>query len=173
MKAYWLAGLMTVTPGCALLSPSWTGTVEWPDEKTAKPVGSLMEAGAALAAAGAVRELIRINPHPLLFKGCSSPEQGLDVTVFTGPTRGLYYVEVHSRFDRCGGPVERILDGRDVFAVTSRGDVVAKAPPPEGDVLEFEPRRRESSGKATILPLDPNSFFDQEEGGARPQARKP
>jgi hypothetical protein len=156
MKAYGLAGLLMVFPGCALFSPSWKGTVEWPDERTALPVGSSMEAGAALAAAGAVREVIRINPHPFLFKGCSSPEQGLDVTVFTGPTLGLYYVEVHSRFDRCGGPVERVLDGWDLFAVTPQGEVVAKAPPPESEVLEFAPPHKEPP-KVDSSPVDQES----------------
>jgi len=141
MKLYVLAGLAAVTSGCALTASSWKGAVEWPDEYSAKLVASPMEAGAVIAAASAVREMIRINPHPRLFSGCSSPEQGLDVSVFTGPTAGLYYVVMHSRFDRCGGPVERVLDGWDAFAVTPQGEVVAKAPPPEADVLGFEPPR--------------------------------
>jgi hypothetical protein len=88
-----------------------------------------MEAGAALAAAGAIRDLVRTNTDPGLFWGCSSPEQGLDVAVFTGPTQGLYYVVVEQRFHRCGGPSGRVLDWRHVYAVTPQGEVVAEAPP--------------------------------------------
>jgi len=133
MKMCALAVLAAMLSGCALPATSWKGVVEWPDEHSATLVASPMEAGAALAAAGAIRELVRTNPHPRLFRGCSSPEQGLDVVVFTGPTAGLYYVVVHPRFDRCGGPVGRVLDGWDAYAVTPQGEVVAKAPPPAGE----------------------------------------
>ncbi len=133
MKACALVVLAMVLSGCAVPASSWKGEVQWPDEHSAKLVAAPMAAGAALAAAGAIRELVRTNPHPRLFRGCSSPEQGLDVVVFTGPTPGLYYVVVHPRFDRCGGPVGRVLDGWDAYAVTPQGEVVAKAPPPAGD----------------------------------------
>ncbi|WP_375756266.1 hypothetical protein [Corallococcus exercitus] len=92
-----------------------------------------MEAGAAVAAAGAVREFVRTNPDPTLFQGCSSPEQGLAVAVFTGATQGLYFVAVHQDFGRCGGPRIRVLDAWDAYAVTPQGEVIAKAPPPAGD----------------------------------------
>lgn len=133
MKVCSLVVLAAVLPGCVLRAPSWKGEVAWPDEHSARLVGSPMEAGAVLAAAGAIREMVRTNPHPHLFSGCSSPEQGLDVVVFTGPTSGLYYVVVHPRFDRCGGPIGRVLDGWDAYAVTPQGEVVAKAPPPAAE----------------------------------------
>jgi hypothetical protein len=139
MKACALVVLAAVIPGCAWRSPSWKGEVAWPDEHSARLVASPMEAGAALAAAGAIREVVRTNPHPHLFRGCSSPEQGLDVVVFTGPTSGLYYVVVHPRFDRCGGPIGRVLDGWDAYAVTPQGEVVAKAPPPAGETPVVAP----------------------------------
>lgn len=118
-----------VLSGCAAHTPAWKGKVEWPTEDTARLVGQPMEAGAALAAAGAVREMVRTNPHPDLFHGCSSPEQGLDVAVFTGPTPGLYYVVLHQRFNRCGGPAVRVLDGWYSYAVTPQGEVVAESSP--------------------------------------------
>ncbi|MFP2925402.1 hypothetical protein ACLESO_09315 [Pyxidicoccus sp. 3LG] len=115
--------------GCAARAPNWKGTVEWPTEDSARLVGQPMEAGAVLAAAGAIRELVKTNPFPDLFQGCASPEQGLDVAVFTGPTPGLYYVVLHQRFNRCGGPAVRVLDGEFSYAVTPLGEVVAESPP--------------------------------------------
>lgn len=147
MKVYILSGLVAAASGCASLTSSWKGEVRWPDEHTAKQVAAPMAAGAVLAAAGAIREAIRTNPHPLLFNGCSSPEQGLDVAVFTGPMDGLYFVTVHSRFDRCGGPMERVLDAENAFAVTPQGEVVAVAPLPDSGGADLAP---------PLLPLDPS-----------------
>jgi hypothetical protein len=139
MKACALAVFAAMLWGCATPTASWKGEVKWPDEHSARLVLLPMEAGAALAAAGAIREMIRTNPHPRLFRGCTSPEQGLDVVVFTDPTSGLYYVVLHPRFDRCGGPVGRVLDGWDAYAVTPQGEVVAKAPPPSGEAPGVAP----------------------------------
>lgn len=140
LKAFALTALAAVLSGCAAHTPAWKGKVEWPTEDTARLVGQPMEAGAALAAAGAVREMVRTNPYPDLFHGCSSPEQGLDVAVFTGPTSGLYYVVLHQRFNRCGGPAVRVLDGWYSYAVTPQGEVVAEAPPPsEENAAEAAP----------------------------------
>ncbi|MHA7627825.1 hypothetical protein [Corallococcus sp. M7] len=119
--------------GCAAKPKAWATPIEWPDETSATLVGQPMEAGAAVAAAGAIREFIRTNPDPTLFQGCSSPEQGLTVAVFTGSTQGLYFVAVHQDFRRCGGPRIRVLDAWDAYAVTPQGEVLAKAPPPAGD----------------------------------------
>lgn len=132
-KARALVTLAAVMSGCVAPTKAWKGEVEWPDEQSAQLVASPMEAGAALAAAGAIREMVRTNPHPHLFSGCSSPEQGLDVSVYTGPTPGLYYVVLDERFDRCGGPRGRVLDWWYVYAVTPQGEVVAEAPPPAGE----------------------------------------
>jgi hypothetical protein len=123
-----LTVLVGVLSGCVSPAAAWKGKVEWPDEQSAKIVAEPMEAGAALAAAAAIREMVRTNPYPDLFRGCSSPEQGLDVAIFTGPTPGLYYVVLHQRFERCGGPVVRVLDGWYEYAVTPQGEVVAEAP---------------------------------------------
>jgi len=132
-KALTLTGLFAVLQGCAAPASAWKGEVTWPDEHSARTVVEPMEAGAALAAAGAIREVVRTNPFPNLFAGCSSPEQGLDVSVFAGPTPGLYFVVVDQRFHRCGGPSGRVLDWWEVYAVTPQGVVVAKAPPPAGE----------------------------------------
>lgn len=139
-RAPWVAmavGLAAMLSACATPASSWKGEVEWPDERSAKLVAPSMEAGAALAAAGAIREMVKHNlaADPGLFRGCSSPEQGLDVSVFTGPTAGLYFVTVNQRFDRCGGPSGRVLDGWYAYAVTPQGEVIARAPPsPDGAV---------------------------------------
>ncbi|WP_395835806.1 hypothetical protein [Archangium violaceum] len=134
MKACALAILAAMLWGCAVPTSAWKGEVQWPDEDSAQLLIPSFEAGAALAAAGAIREMVRSNPFPHLFAGCSSPEQGLNAAVFTGPTPGLYYVKIIQRFDRCGGPYVRVLDGWYLYAVTPQGEVVAEAPyPPEED----------------------------------------
>lgn len=125
--------------GCAAPSSSWKGTVEWPDTESRRNVVPFTEAGVALAAAAAVREMVKANPYPDLFSGCTSPEQGLDVAVFTGPTPGLYYVLVDQRFDRCGGPSVRVLDGWYEYAVTPQGEVVGKAPPSSAEDTSVPP----------------------------------
>lgn len=131
IKAYALAGLAAVLPGCVVPSAARRGQVEWPDDDSSRNIVPFMEAGAALAAAAAIREMIKTNPHPHLFQGCASPEQGLEVAVYNGPTAGLYYVMLEERFERCGGPRYRVLDWWHVYAVTPQGEIVAEAPPPQ------------------------------------------
>ncbi len=139
LKGCVFAVLTAVLWGCTLPTSAWKGKVEWPDEHSARLVAPPMEAGAALAAAAAIREMVRTNTDPRLFRGCSSPEQGLDVVVFTGPTKGLYYVVLHQRFHRCGGPSGRVLDGWYEYAVTPQGEVVAEAPPMAGEYVVPSP----------------------------------
>jgi hypothetical protein len=141
LKAYALAGLAAVLPGCVTPAAAWKGKVEWPDDYSGKNIVPFMEAGAALAAAAAIREMVSqgLASDPGLFWGCSSPEQGLDVAVYRGPTSGLYYVMLEERFDRCGGPRYRVLDWWYVYAVTPRGEVVAEAPPPPAEDDFFSP----------------------------------
>jgi hypothetical protein len=134
IKARVLAGLAAVLVGCAMPTAAWKGKVEWPNnEQSIKTIIPSTEAGATLAAAAAIREMVRTNTDPRLFRGCSSPEQGLDVAVFTGPTPGLYYVALGQHFNRCGGPRGRVLDWWYVYAVTPQGEVVAEAPLPPGE----------------------------------------
>jgi hypothetical protein len=124
----WL--LLLLLPGCATHTLSWRGTVEWPeDDNRVKTIVPLTEAAASVAAAAAIREMVSTNPHRGLFWGCTSPAQGLDVAVFTGPTKGLYYVLLEQRFHRCGGPSGRVLDWYYLYAVTPEGEVVARADP--------------------------------------------
>jgi hypothetical protein len=121
IRACALAGLAVVLSGCPRPIAAWKGTVEWPenDERSVTTLISPVEAGAALAAAGAIRELIKTNTEPRVFWGCSSPEQGLDVVVSIGAK-----------------------DRADAFwiGITStrsppQGEVVAKAPPSPPDSL--------------------------------------
>ncbi|WP_369414249.1 hypothetical protein [Corallococcus soli] len=134
----WLV-LMLVLSGCRTPVAAWTGTVEWPDAQSARPVGNPMPAGAAQAAVGAIREFVKTTPHRVFF-GCERPEDGLNVSLFTGPTPGLYYVLLDPDFERCSGPRRRILDGWFFYAVTPRGDVVAESPgPPEERAPEVPP----------------------------------
>jgi hypothetical protein len=140
IRACALAGLVAVLPGCTRHAAAWKGTVEWPeDEQSVKTVLPSTEAGATLAAAAAIREMVRTNTEPRVFWGCASPEQGLNVDVFTGPTPGLYYVVLDQRFDRCGGPSGRVLDWRYVYAVTPQGEVIAEAPPPPAEAPAASP----------------------------------
>lgn len=128
LKVCTLSLLATLLGGCIPRATAWKGAVEWPAEGEAELVAPSVEAGTALAAAAAVREMVKRNPYPDLFWGCSSPEQGLNVAVFKYPKTGLYYVVVHQHFDRCGGPRVRVLDGWYAYAVTAQGEVVAEAP---------------------------------------------
>jgi hypothetical protein len=145
IKVCALAAFAAMLPSCVRPTASWKGTVKWPeteqDEQSVKTIIPATEAAAALAAAAAIREMVRTNPFPGLFQGCSSPAQGLDVAVFTGPTPGLYYVVLGQRFDRCGGSPGRVLDGNYAYAVTPEGEVVAEAPPPRGEPPEPSPQR--------------------------------
>lgn len=141
--------------GCTAPAAAWKGQVEWPDIATRTNIVPFAEAGAALAAAAAVREMVKENPYPDLFSGCASPEQGLDVAVFTGPTPGLYYVLVDQRFDRCGGPGVRVLDGWYEYAVTPQGEVVGKAPPPPSAEEAAPPATAPSRNPPTTEPTQP------------------
>jgi hypothetical protein len=125
-KAYALAVLTAVLSGCSLSAAAGKRQIEWPGEASTQLIVPLTEAGAAIAAAAAIREMVRQNPYPDLFWGCSSPEQGLDVVVFKDSSSGLYYVSVAQRFNRCGGPRVRVLDGYYEYAVTPQGEVVAE-----------------------------------------------
>ncbi|WP_342377210.1 hypothetical protein NVS55_38065 [Myxococcus stipitatus] len=129
-KALSMVGFIAVLHGCTAPSATWNGVVHWPDEASSQTLVEPLEAGAALAAAGAIREVVSHTPFPNLFTGCSSPEQDLDVSVFADQTPDLYFVVVEQRFDRCGGPRGRVLDWWEIYAVTAQGVVVAKAPAP-------------------------------------------
>ncbi|WP_324960584.1 hypothetical protein [Archangium sp.] len=153
IKARVIAGLAAVLPGCVVPAAAWKGKVEWPgDEQSIKTIIPSTEAGAALAAAAAIREMVRTNTDPGLFWGCSSPEQGLDVAVFTGPTPGLYYVALGQHFNRCGGPRGRVLDWWYVYAVTPQGEVVAEAPLPPGEPPAAPPPKTEGDTPAPTPP---------------------
>jgi hypothetical protein len=130
--------LAVVISGCAVPAASWKGKVEWPAEGAATNIAAGVDAGVVLAAAAAVQEMIRQNKNSRMFRGCYSPEQGLSVSVFTGPTTGLYYVMLNERFDRCGGPRGRVLDWWYFYAVTPQGQVVGESPPmmKEAEVME-------------------------------------
>jgi hypothetical protein len=121
--------LAMASSGCAWLRQTPKQAIEWPDPASTPLVGAPMEVGAAIAAAAAFREFVRQNDSERLFQGCASPEQGLDVAVFKDPKSGLYFVVLHQRFDRCGGPTIRVLDGWYEYAVTGQGEVLGEAPP--------------------------------------------
>lgn len=123
-----LAVLIGTLVGCIRPAATRRQTIPWPDANSTELVAPSMEAGAALAAAAAVREMVKTNPFPNLFAGCSSPEQGLNVAVFKDPASGLYFVVLEQRFNRCGGPSGRVLDWWFEYAVTPQGEVVAEAP---------------------------------------------
>jgi hypothetical protein len=133
LKACVLAVLAAVFSGCTAPTRTWKGELQWPDPHDTPLVAPSMEAGAALAAAAAIREMVKTNKDPGLFWGCSSPEQGLNVSVFKDPKTGLYFVVLEQRFNRCGGPSGRVLDWWYEYAVTAQGEVVAEAPPMQGE----------------------------------------
>jgi hypothetical protein len=134
-----LASLAALMEGCVAPTANVRREIEWPDEASTQLVVPAMEAGAALAAAAAIRELVKTQDDPRLFQGCSSPEQGLDVAVFKEPKSSLYFVVLHQRFDRCGGPRGRVLDWWYEYAVTAQGEVLAEAPPDSGEAPPSAP----------------------------------
>jgi hypothetical protein len=134
-----LALLTATLGGCAARATVYKSPTEWPEPDATPLVAPSMEAGAALAAAAAIREMIRQNPYPNLFRGCSSPEQGLNVEVFKDPKTGLYYVLLDQRFDRCGGPSGRVLDFWYEYAVTPQGEVLGRAPPMAAEPAPVSP----------------------------------
>jgi len=157
-KTFALGLIAVVLSGCSVPAASRRGPVEWPDEASTQLMVPSVEAGAALAAAAAIREMVRTNPYPDLFWGCSSPEQGLDVAVFKDPTSGLYYVVVSQHFNRCGGPRVRVLDGWYEYAVTPQGEIVGEVPPMVGEDSEATPSRPDPSPlEQTSPPAAPSS----------------
>lgn len=155
LKACALAVLAAVYSGCTVPAKTWKGELKWPEPDATALVAPSMEAGAALAAAAAIRELVRTNTDPRLFTGCSSPEQGLNVSVFKDPTSGLYFVVLQQRFDRCGGPSGRVLDWWYEYAVTAQGEVVAEAPPMEGEAPVLLPAPSPTPPEPTPVPVTP------------------
>jgi hypothetical protein len=150
-----LAGLMAVLPGCVAPTKTWKGVVEWPeDESKVKTIVPLTEATATLAAAAAIREMVSTHKDPGLFQGCTSPAEGMDVAVFTGPTKGLYYVVLEQRFHRCGGPSGRVLDWQYVYAVTPQGEVVARAEPPAATEDAVSPPTEQAPAPAQSPPTE-------------------
>ncbi|WP_434389507.1 hypothetical protein [Melittangium boletus] len=130
MNRLWvLAFFAVVSSGCSFFAPARKGPVKGPDVTSTQLLVPSVEAGAAIAAAAALREMVRTNPYPDLFWGCSSPEQGLDVAVYKDSTSGLYYVVLSQHFNRCGGPRVRVLDGWYEYAVTAQGEIVGEVLP--------------------------------------------
>lgn len=157
-KVYALAVLTAVLSGCSLTAAARKRQIEWPDEASIQLTVPSVEAGAALAAAAAIREMVRTNPYPDLFWGCASPEQGLDVVVFKDSSSGLYYVSVDQRFDRCGEPrgsPVRVLDGYYEYAVTPQGEVVAEMLPPVYEDEASSPRPNPPPAGQTAPPAAP------------------
>jgi hypothetical protein len=138
-----------LTVGCASSIGPMKKPIQWPAETETQLLVSSVEAGAGLAAAAAIREMVRTNPYPDLFQGCSSPEQGLDVAVHKDPKSGLYFVVVSQHFSRCGGPQVRVLDGWYEYAVTAQGEVVGEAPPLAAEDEAAKPER------STVTPPGP------------------
>jgi len=148
-KGYALIVLAAVLSGCTGFLSAKREPIEWPDEAATQLLVPSVEAGAGLAAAAAIREMVRTNPYPDLFRGCTSPEQGLDVSVFKDPKSGLYFVVVSQHFNRCGGPRVRVLDGWYEYAVTPQGEVVGEAPPL---AAEESPRLPEQTPPPVLVP---------------------
>ena len=96
----------------------------------------------------AIREMVKNNPYPDLFRGCTSPEQGLDVSVFKELESGLYFVVISQHFSRCGGPRVRVLDAWYEYAVTAQGEVLGEAPPLTGEAPLLSPLDPPSEGPA-------------------------
>lgn len=107
--------------------------VQWPTSEelaTLQPlsndVNDELHGQAALAAAGALQETLRLWSDQRLFEGCTTPALGLGAVVYAW--KGAYYVQVTQRFDRCGGKRFRMLDWWEFFAVSPEGRVLERQP---------------------------------------------
>ncbi|WP_257448415.1 hypothetical protein [Archangium lipolyticum] len=135
--SHWCLSLLQVLSvlgcvGCATTSSTTTsrgpgGNVSWPGRRDITEVTNLgsMDGGAALAASVVIREVIQsLGPRSELFARCPSPAEALDVRV--SKWRGLYYVTVDERFDRCGGSRNRIPGWFESYAVSPSGVVLSR-----------------------------------------------
>ncbi|ATB31127.1 hypothetical protein [Melittangium boletus] len=122
--------------GCAVIAPLLgikEPPVEWPSQEelaaiqpVSNDVDKELNGQAALAAAGALQETIRLWSDQSLFEGCSTPALGLGAVVYQW--KDYYYVNVTQRFDRCGSKRFRMLDWWESFAVSPEGRVLARQP---------------------------------------------
>jgi hypothetical protein len=117
--------------GCSAITSllSKREEVRWPTPQELEGVESVttnLEGEAALAAAAAIRETIRIWKGRGLFNGCPTPAAGLRATVFSWG--GNYYVIVAPRHERCGKGSFYVLDWGESFAVSPAGRLLARHP---------------------------------------------
>lgn len=98
--------------------------IQWPDDL--QPLATL-DGPAVLAAHAAMQRVLSGYPKEYA-KSCAFSARGLEVIV--GEERGLYFVRVQQRPDRCGWAPGTVLgfDEFELFAVSPEGKVLARYP---------------------------------------------
>ena len=102
-----------------------SGGIEWPDE--VKPLATL-DGPAIIAANAALQRLLASFPKEYA-TDCSYSAKAMDVTV--GQERGLYFVEIKRRLERCGWAApgfEPAIHWFELYAVSPEGKVLARYP---------------------------------------------
>ncbi len=119
--------------GCGVISRFWPRSpqppIQWPTpEELAglQPVTAELSGEAAVVAAAAIQQCIRDWKAQGLFEGCPTPAAGLGATVYQW--KGMYYVSISERFDRCGRARSGALDWWELFAVSPEGEVLGRDP---------------------------------------------
>ncbi len=99
--------------------------IKWPDE--VRPLATL-DGPAIIAANAALQRLLASFPKEYA-TDCSYSAKAMDVTV--GQERGLYFVEIKRRLERCGWAApgfEPVLHWFELYAVSPEGKVLARYP---------------------------------------------
>ncbi|WP_242592243.1 hypothetical protein [Corallococcus exiguus] len=110
--------------GGATLPPTVEKGIQWP--KGLQPLATL-DGPAVLAAHAALQRVLSRYPKEYA-KSCTYSAKGMEVIV--GEERGIYFVRINPRPDKCGWAPGTVL-GFDVFelyAVSPEGKVLARYP---------------------------------------------
>lgn len=98
--------------------------IQWPDDL--QPLATL-DGPAVLAAHAALQQ--RLSRYPKEYaKSCTFSAKGMEVIV--GEERGIYFVRINPRPDKCGWAPGTVLayDEFELYAVSPEGKVLARYP---------------------------------------------
>lgn len=112
------------TDGGSAQAPLIAEGIQWPEDL--RPLATL-EGPAVLAAHAALQRVLSTYPKEYA-QSCAFSAKGLEVIV--GEERGIYFVRINPRPDKCGWAPGTVL-GFDVFelyAVSPEGQILARHP---------------------------------------------
>lgn len=111
--------------GTPTRAPIIAAGIEWPDD--VRPLATL-DGPAVLAAHAALQQLLSSFPKESAGT-CSHSAKAMEVVV--GQERGLYFVRINQRVEKCGGfapGFNLTLDWFELYAVSPEGKVLARYP---------------------------------------------